>query len=193
MWTALAHVPSKEKQSRPQTTAVLMSHPGANSLGDPSLGTDDSGSQTASDDSSLDQTVTTDPDSFGIYRVYAWKPLREPSTLNTHCDAHTEDSSLSSNHGPETGMQTTPYYYPFSNPSAAAIMVGHYSGGPVLSKDKMTKLARTLGSLGFDLDPVDLCNFDTALETRKLDTYLTSALESTLPREDGWLESSVRI
>src|SRR5258708_32252051 len=106
----------------------LMPHPMADSLGNPSLDTSDSGSQTPGDGSPHDQTVMTDPDSFGIYRVYARKPLcdpLQPTTLNMHCDAHIEDSSLSTNHRPETGMQATSYYCPFSSPSAAVMMVAH--------------------------------------------------------------------
>ncbi len=61
------------------------------------------------------------------------------------------------------------------------------------SNDKTTKFTHTLGSLGFDLNPVDLCNFDATLENRKLNTYLAGALDSTFPHKDGWLESSVRI
>jgi hypothetical protein len=40
---------------------------------------------------------------------------------------------------------------------------------------------------------LDLRKFDAAVENRKLDAYLNSISESMFHREDGWLESSVRI
>jgi hypothetical protein len=73
------------------------------------------------------------------------------------------------------------------------MMVTHHMGTPVQSIQQTTQTARILGSLGSDLDPSDLSNFDASLETKKMDTYLASASESTNPREDGWHSSSVRI
>jgi hypothetical protein len=73
------------------------------------------------------------------------------------------------------------------------MMVAHHSGTPMLSVQKTTEIARILGSLGSDLNPVDLSNFDAALEHKKLDAYLASAPEGVFHHEDGWLESSVRI
>src|SRR5260370_19006814 len=90
-------------------------------------------------------------------------------------------------------MQATSYYCPFSSLLAMAMMVAHHLGGPVQSNDKTTKFMHTLGSLGFNLNPVDLCNFNATLENRKLDTYLTGMPDSTFPHKDGWLESSVQI
>jgi hypothetical protein len=55
------------------------------------------------------------------------------------------------------------------------------------------QIAHVLGSLGSDLDPVDLGNFNAALEHKKLDTYLANAPGSVFHHEDGWLESLVRI
>jgi hypothetical protein len=91
-------------------------------------------------------------------------------------------------------MQTTaPYYHPFSNPSAAAMMAAHYSGTPLQSAQKTTLIAHNLGCLGSDLNPSDLCNFDIARETKRLDSYLASASETAFHREYGWIQSSVRI
>jgi hypothetical protein len=88
---------------------------------------------------------------------------------------------------------TAPYYHPFSNPSAAAMMVAHYLGGPTQSLQQTTQIARILAGLGSDLSASDLGNFNPAVENRKLDAYLTSASESAFQSEDGWLESSVKI
>jgi hypothetical protein len=91
-------------------------------------------------------------------------------------------------------LQRGPYYHPFSNPSAAALMVIHHLGSPVQSVQQTTWMARILGSLGSDLSPVDLSNFDAALENKKLDKYLVSLFEATAFHcEDGWRDSSVQI
>jgi hypothetical protein len=90
-------------------------------------------------------------------------------------------------------MQSTPYYHPFSNPSAAAMMVAHHSGTHLQSVQQTTQTAHILGGLGLDLNPMNLSDFNVALEHKNLDTYLAGEPESPFHREDGWLESSVRI
>jgi len=50
-----------------------------------------------------------------------------------------------------------------------------------------------LGSLGLDLDPLDLSTFDATLEHKKLDAFLATASEDAFHHENGWIESSVRI
>jgi hypothetical protein len=85
-------------------------------------------------------------------------------------------------------MQTMPYYHPFSNPSAAAVMVAFHSGTPMLSEQRITQIAHILGSLGSDLNPVDLANFDAALEQKKLDAYLANASKTAFRHKDGWIE-----
>jgi hypothetical protein len=82
MRTALAHIPSKEHQNRPQAIGAdsdPISH--LDSLGVPSSGVDEnSGSQMACDDSTLDDSaqMMTNADSFGVYHVYDRKPLYDP-------------------------------------------------------------------------------------------------------------------
>ena len=205
---ALAHIPSKENPNHPEVIADSISHAGT--LGVPSpatTGTDeDHGSHMECDESPLDDSapVTTSADRFGVYCVYDREPLYDTLQHRTrNDDVHSPEATdsgsdcqpgTSSNQGPpHPDMQTTPYFHPFSNPSAAAIMVAHHSGTSLQSLQKTSEIAHLLGSLGSDLNPIDLVNFDAALETKKLDAYLTSASGSTFPREDGWHESSVRI
>jgi hypothetical protein len=161
---ALAHIPSKGIRNPPQAIVDPTFDP--DSLGDPGPATgveDISGSYAGSEESNIDaldgsEPVTTNTDRFGVYRVYTRKPLyhdpvqsRSPNTL-AHGDAGT-----SRNQGlPHPEMQTIPYFYPFSNPSAAAMMVAHHSGTPVQSVQQTTQITRILGSLGSDLDPLDL-------------------------------------
>jgi hypothetical protein len=197
--TALAHIPSKENQNPPQAIADPISHPQGDSLGltSPAPDMEDSGSQAMGDESPPGhlEALTTNANSFGIYRVYSRKPVHDCSMClspNTRCDvhhAHGDTQAL----GQHSGIQATPYYHPFSNPSAAAMMVAHHSGTHTLSGQQTTRIARILGSLGSDLNHLDLCDFDAALENKRLDAYLASVPESTFLREDGWKKSSARI
>ena len=205
---ALAHIPSKDNQNPPQVTVGSMSHPNSPGVpSSPASGIDDNPrSHTAGDNSLLDEAqapaLITNADNFGVYRMYARKPIHEPSqqsSTNTNFDPQSNtncQSGTAPNQGPlHLDMQTTdmPYYHPFSSPSAAAMMLAHHSGMSVQSLRQTTRIAHTLGDLGSDLNPLDLSNFDAAVENRRLDAYIASASESVFHREDGWLESSVRI
>jgi hypothetical protein len=186
---ALAHIPSKENRNPPQ--AIV--DPDSQGVLNPAPGVDgNSGSDAARDETRHDdaEAVTTDADSFGVYCIYAQKPFYGPLQCRSH-DARplapgdsSSDCRLGSapNQGPfHPDMQNAPYYHPFSTPSAAAMMIAHHSGTPLQSEQKTTQIAHILGSLGPDLNPLDLCNFDAALENKKLDAYLASAPESRSP------------
>ena len=177
----------------------------AEPLGDPgpsptSSMDENSGSHMACDDGSQARTppddsapITTTADRFGIYRVYTRKPTYDPSD----CGISDSQPGTCRNQGlapprPEA-QASTPYYHPFSNPTAAAMMVAHHLGGPVQSEQKTDQIARILASLGSELNHLDLSNFKTAVEHKKLDAYLANAPESMFHREDGWQESSVKI
>jgi hypothetical protein len=133
--------------------------------------------------------VTTIIDHFGVYHLYAQKSL-------TQGPVHIEDSNrqpaLNQGHF-LTDVQTTgkPYYHPFSNPSAAAMMVAHHFGTVVQSIQHTTQIAHILGSLGSDLNLLDLISFNAAQKNKKLDACIASAAENTFHLKDGWVESLV--
>jgi hypothetical protein len=85
-WTALAHIPSKEIWILPQAIVDLEAITHTDSLGSLDLGNDieqTSGTDTVGDASkshsgSLADPVETKPDCFGMYRIYARKPLQDP-------------------------------------------------------------------------------------------------------------------
>jgi hypothetical protein len=191
---ALAHIPSKETFNRnpPQSISDQLDALGMPS---PTAGVEEtSGSQATStrndSESPLDdlEGLRTDTDCFGVYRVYARKPLYSLSQFSSPDTHHVTQSGP-----PDLDTLTTPYYHPFSNPSAAAMMVIHHLGSSTLSLQRTSDIAHILGGLGSDLSLLDLTNFNAAVENRKLDAYLTSAPENMFQREDGWQESSVRI
>ena len=188
--TTLAHVPSKEREI--QLPAVENSTATAS----------DTSSPVAIDlESQLDdQATTSDPNCFGVYRVYAQKPVYAPllcDNPNMRSDSPIPDGPPETSSviqgPPHLDEQTGPYFHPFSNPSAAAMMIAHHSGALTQSLGQTTRIAHILGSLGSDLDPDDLLNFDAIVENRRIDAYLASTPGDTFTREDGWSESSVRI
>jgi Plavaka transposase len=192
MRTALAHIPSKESLNRNPPQAIGTDLDPTDPLDVPSPGT--TGPHMACDDSLDDSApvTTTDADCFGVFRVYGRKPLFDPLPSLEPTDSRSDcRPGTAPNQGP--AHQIEPYYHPFSNPSAAAMMVAHHSGTSVQSLQQTTQNARILGSLGSDLNPIDLINFDATRENKKLDAYLAGTSESTFRREDGWVESSVRI
>src|ERR1700679_2798059 len=84
--TALAHIPSKENRLPPQ----VIVNPDSPGVFNPATGVDEnSGADTARDESPDDnaETVTTDADAFGVYRVFTRKPVYDPLHSNTHCDS----------------------------------------------------------------------------------------------------------
>src|SRR6266403_1696630 len=203
MRTTLAHIPSKEKQIPQQAIADQLSQSGSDSLGNPTPDTgveEDSGSQVSGDVSPLDHSVTTKADCFGVYRVYARKPLCDPLRLAHTVDPTASDSATNaiSNYKPVTGppssdIQSVLYYHPFSNLLAAAMMVTHHSGTPVQSLQKTTQIAHILGTLGSDLDASDLGNFNATVENKSIDSYLSTTSGAMFHCEDGWLNSSIQI
>lgn len=72
-------------------------------------------------------------------------------------------------------------------------MVTYYLKGPIQSIQKTTEIVHILEDLYLNLSLLDLCNFDAAMENRKLNAYLNSASEFMFYCEDEWLESSIRI
>jgi hypothetical protein len=161
---ALARAPSREN--------LAASCPGSPSVSSPAS----SGVDTPRNDLGL-EPIVSDPDCFGIYQVYSRNVKPPPGTLHDNDPIDTQSTPA-----------TIPYYHPFSNPSAAAMMVTHHLGTPLQSVAKTTQIANILGSLGSDLNYLDLLNFDATLENKKLDRYLTG-----MSGEDGWLETSIRI
>ena len=197
---ALGHIPSKEIQTRnpPQEIMEPVSHP--DSLGLPSMTSgieEGSSSQATSNESLLDlsESLTTNADNFGVYRVYARKPLHalpQCGNLNTSSDFRLDTAP---NQGPpHLDMQTLPYYHPFSNPSAAAMLAIHHLGASSTRSINHTNgMANILVGLDTELSISDLSKFSAAVEHRKLDDYLSSTPDSRFQHEDGWIESSVRI
>lgn len=202
MWTALAHIPLKENQNHLLAIASLSGPPDTASPVTTNMN-ETCGSLATHDESYLDdsESIITITDCFGMYQLYSHKLLHNPShcsSLNTDCDSQSiSDCQLRTVQNQESCLDmqtvTTPYYFPFSNLSATAMMVAHHSGTPVQSAQQTTNVAHILESLGPDLNPLHLCNFNTALENKRLDAYLASASESAFHPEDGWIESSVQI
>ena len=146
---ALAHIPSKDNWDPPQVTVDSMSHPNFPkvSISTPATNIDDNPiSHAAGNNSPFDEaqapTPITNADNFGIYWVYAQKPLHEPlQQISTNTSFKPQSNTNSQpgtapNQGPihmDMQMTDTPYYHTFSSPSAAMVMLAHYTGASVQS------------------------------------------------------------
>ncbi|KAI0258587.1 hypothetical protein BC834DRAFT_1045792 [Gloeopeniophorella convolvens] len=124
-------------------------------------------------------SVSTAIDDFGLFRMYPQQPLVIPEqdiSSRTLYNAPRPPKVLNE--------ANFPYYYPFSNPAAAATMVSHHSGSHVKSARETQRHARLLGSLGVDLDPADLDNFVYDRKTALLKDHI--ARPKVFLAEDGW-------
>ena len=108
-----------------------------------------------------DQTTTSDPKCFGIYWVYAQKPVYAPLLYdNLNMGSHspilndTPETLSVIQSFPHLDEPTEPYFHPFSNPLAAVMMIAHHSGALTQSLGQTTRIAHILESLGSDLETV---------------------------------------
>jgi len=151
----------------------------------------------------------TEPNSFGIYRVYkSGEPSFTPDDnyrIGNVCDGPNfiQDplqvrSTWASPFGtdlttpdPPGNSEATPSYLPFKNMSIFRLMQWFYDSS-------LTKSLGTLNDLVYkvllapDFDPKDLTGFDAAKEARRLDDD-KNATASANSIKDGWTETTVPI
>ena len=157
------------------------------------------------------QPVATDPNRFGVFRRYPVAPQREPddeASLYELCD-HTflqpsrpkppgssvrgfgrvvaervhsqalKPGAPSSN----TVTRTTPWYFPFLNPSTFLLLEWQYTGSNLKSSGEIQRLVNDV-LLSSHFDPHDLQRFDISRETARLDN---------IDSVDGWHRVSLSI
>lgn len=151
--------------------------------------------------------VQTEPDDFGLFRVYAQYPTHEPDelvSLDDVCDAATfaqsklQDRDPSVVFGSSKSPCTThdpdldaPSYAPFANASIFHMMkyacgedTGGLSGIQRLNDEVIQHP---------DFNPVDLQGFNAATEAKRLDSYQQSSSSLPFDTHDGWTKTSVKI
>lgn len=144
----------------------------------------------------------TDPDSMGLYRVYATRPTLLPrSPLNILCDTpmlQTEtgegpNNTLSRLHtGPPLPISITPenLYSAFSSPTAGLLMCWQYSSSNLISDAAMQRLTTFLDDDAYDRRDVRV--FNPTREKKLIAQYLEDH-SNPFSARNGWKESSVHI
>ncbi|OJT15888.1 hypothetical protein TRAPUB_1049, partial [Trametes pubescens] len=144
----------------------------------------------------------TKPDHFGLYRVYAYKPQRDPA--NTTWEAIC-DESLPAPPSPTSSLppripsglkETTTFsppvpYGPFPNVTTFDLLHWQYDSSNTKLNEQLNGLARVMQQPGFN--PADLAKFDASHEVQRLDTYTEDVDGSPLSARDGWVNGSVAI
>lgn len=164
----------------------------------------------------------TNPNSFGVYRIYRSEPLFTPDDnfhINSVADGpnFTKDSispihltrsspfstTFTNPAPPETPKTTvtTPSYLPFKNVSVFRLMQWFYDSSLTKSLGTLNDLVHHV-LLAPDFDTNDLAEFDAAKEAKRLDNFHPSAQIEGSPGSansgpqllnDGWIETSVPI
>ncbi|KAL0572685.1 hypothetical protein V5O48_009275 [Marasmius crinis-equi] len=147
--------------------------------------------------------VITEPDQFGLYRVYSTYPSEKPDQESSPESVH--DSDLTFSHAEDTAEgaakdtlapfgltdpDSESIYAPFSNASSFCLMDWFYS-------PKQTNSGVGLETLGMDVFNADGCNmedlkaFRPQKELDLMDEYCSP--KSNLRAADGWIDGSVNI
>lgn len=152
-------------------------------------------------------TVSTEPNEFGLYRVFTQYPTHDPvefTSLDDVCDAATFATSKLPSHdpgrvfgqskAPSDGVDCSPYA-PFPNASTYYMMQFAYSentsGLPGIQRLNDEVIQQP------DFDPKDLRGFNATREAKRLDDYnpVPQQPASSTPFDvhDGWTNSSVKL
>ncbi|KAF8871103.1 hypothetical protein CPB84DRAFT_1692558 [Gymnopilus junonius] len=142
----------------------------------------------------------TDPDEFGIYRVYPRKPYHQPDVSSTLDDICEGDARPSTEHdsrhwwkGFNPGMETPSADNPFSplsNETSFQILNWHYNGSRQKSQAELTSLLDdVIKADNFNLE--DTWNFNYAQETSLLDSADDPA--APFANEHIWHEATIKI
>ncbi|KAL6307515.1 hypothetical protein BKA93DRAFT_719950, partial [Sparassis latifolia] len=134
----------------------------------------------------------TELNTFGLYRVYAVKPQKDPedeTTLDTLCD------SLTLATAPETTAQgrSPPHYNffsPFLNTTTYRLINWMYRPSDTKSIEEMDSLIHDV-LLADDFDATHLQNFSTVRELKRLDKH--SQTSKAFSADDVWVEGTVKI
>lgn len=148
----------------------------------------------------------TEPDEFGLYREYSFKPCHDPTELETP-DLLVDSPTIAvaveaeefTNRNPlrvlgekiaATAQTAIDWFSPFKNPSVFRLLNWTYSGSTQKSSDEINRLVHNV-ILADDFDIRHFDNFSYNRELQRLDEH--DELSGIFSAGDGWQESSVKI
>ncbi|KAG1889770.1 uncharacterized protein F5891DRAFT_965124 [Suillus fuscotomentosus] len=144
----------------------------------------------------------TEPDTWGLYRVYPTRPTLFPwtgTTLNTLCDSLMLQTGENPNNtsswihtGPPLPFYVTPknLYSAFSSPTAGLLMCWQYSTANLISNAALQRLTTFLNNDAYDRRDISI--FNPTREKRLVTQYLEDH-SNPFSARNGWKESSVYI
>jgi hypothetical protein len=153
--------------------------------------------------------IKTDPDEFGLYRVYTSYPRTNPDDmqdLETRCDAPGLATTSQSREKrwwtgfgrsiPDLSLQKDGFFAPFLNATVFRLMNWFYSGSSTKSIGELQSLVDDV-ILAPDFKVSDFSGFNAKRELRRLDGEAeTDSNDPSSPpfaKENGWKQSSVYI
>lgn len=150
--------------------------------------------------------VQTEPNEYGLYRVYPVAPSYDPEedvSLDHVCDSQSLTVSASASANPLSGFgipslieipeksDDTPFYAPFLNRSIFYLMSWFYNGSEMKSVAELDRLVdEVLMKQDFKLE--ELKGFKATSETKRMDDS-QARKEGNFAGFDGWTEATVQI
>ena len=142
--------------------------------------------------STVPNVIETEPDSFGLYRVYTDLPIFDPSDeacIYDMCDAPTFTIPPTSSQASISTRIRETFFTPFANPTIYRLFSWFYNGNISKSIADLNDLVVNV-LLAPDFDKEHLHKFDAARELNRLDEHMKNP---HLSADNGWLEGSVKI
>jgi hypothetical protein len=154
-------------------------------------------------------TMTTDFNSFGIYRVYNGRlPSHNPEE-NFSVNQVADGPSFMQSHPEPDGLPPGPFRdnasesnpkanvtaeHPFANDSTFNLMSWFYNGSNTKSLNDLDNLVNNV-LLVPDFKPEDLSGFDATKASKQLDNFvkIDRSSKSDAPLKDGWLRAPISI
>ncbi|KAI0316147.1 hypothetical protein OF83DRAFT_1128468 [Amylostereum chailletii] len=152
-------------------------------------------------------SVQTEPNAFGLFRVYPQPPTLDPAEsecLSDLCDSPTlriDAPPTTDKQSPAAPPSTapdprdgSPFYAPFSSATAATVMVCGGTESGQKSGAQMQRLSRMLGKCEDDPEALqtNLAHMSISAERARMDAHLANP-DTPLEERDGWKRSSVKI
>ena len=150
-------------------------------------------------------TIKTDRDEFGLYRVYRSYPSTNPDEmqdLESRCDApglaiasQNREKRWWTGFGcskPDLSLQKSSFFAPFLNATVFRLMHWFYSGSSTKSITELQSLVDDV-ILAPDFKVSDLGGFSAKRELRRLDGEANSKISTPFANENVWKQSSIYI
>lgn len=129
--------------------------------------------------------VRTEPNQFGLFRVYYGRGPTEPNEINRETERFISDALPEEDDNPDTASNT---YAPYPNESSYRLGSWFWNGNERKSKADFMALVKLLTSPQFHARDLESTNW-TRVDQELADSSETSSFDS----RDGWISTTVKI